>query len=321
MENTTEIIKESIQKAKESLARIIIGQDRVIELALITVFSGGHALLEGVPGIAKTLMVKSIAKIISTSFNRIQFTPDLMPSDITGNNVFNMKTSEFTLVKGPIFSCFVLADEINRAPAKTQAALLQAMQEKQVSIDGRTYQLPKNFTVFATQNPIEFEGTYPLPEAMKDRFLIKISIDYPLEQDELTLISRISQNDSQEDNLDKELCKEVLNEHILSMVKESLNIITVKDELIRYIVKLVRKTREFPPILVGGSPRASQALLQTSRILAVIRNRDFVTPDDIKDMALPVLAHRLILRPEYEIEGLRMEEVINDIVRQCEIPR
>ncbi len=321
MENTTEIIKESIQKAKESLAKIIIGQDRVIELALITVFSGGHALLEGVPGIAKTLMVKAIAKIISTSFNRIQFTPDLMPSDITGNNVFNMKTSEFTLVKGPVFSCFVLADEVNRAPAKTQAALLQAMQEKQVSIDGRTYQLPKNFTVFATQNPIEFEGTYPLPEAMKDRFLIKISIDYPLEQDELTLISRISQNDSPEDNLDKGLCEEVLNENILSMVKESLSVITVKDELIRYIVKLVRKTREFPPILIGGSPRASQALLQTSRVLAVIRNRDFVTPDDIKDMALPSLAHRLILRPEYEIEGIKIEEVINDIVKQCEIPR
>jgi MoxR-like ATPase len=321
MENTTEIIKESIQKAKENLAKIIIGQDRVIELALITVFSGGHALLEGVPGIAKTLMVKAIAKIISTSFNRIQFTPDLMPSDITGNNVFNMKTSEFTLVRGPIFSCFVLADEVNRAPAKTQAALLQAMQEKQVSIDGKTYQLPKNFTVFATQNPIEFEGTYPLPEAMKDRFLIKISIDYPLEQDELTLVSKISQNDSPEDNLDKELTEEVLNENILSMVKESLNIITIKDELIRYIVKLVRKTREFPPILIGGSPRASQALLHTARVLAVLRNRDFVTPDDIKDMALPVFAHRLILRPEYEIEGLKIEEVINNIVKQCEIPR
>ena len=321
MENTTMTIKESIQKAKEGLAKIIIGQDSVIELALITVFSGGHALLEGVPGIAKTLMVKAIAKIISTNFNRIQFTPDLMPSDITGNNVFNMKASEFTLVKGPIFSCFVLADEINRAPAKTQAALLQAMQEKQVSIDGKTYQLPENFTVFATQNPIEFEGTYPLPEAMKDRFLIKISIDYPLEQDELTLISKISQNDSPEDNLDKEFTEEVLNENILSVVKKSLNTIIIKDELIRYIVKLVRKTRDFPPILIGGSPRASQALLQTARILAVLRNRDFVTPDDIKDMAIPVLSHRLILRPEYEIEGLKIEEVINDIVKQCEIPR
>ncbi|MGA1842818.1 MAG: AAA family ATPase [bacterium] len=321
MEDTTTMIKESIQKAKENLAKIIIGQDRVIELALITVFSGGHALLEGVPGIAKTLMVKAIAKIISSSFNRIQFTPDLMPSDITGNNVFNMKTSEFTLVRGPIFSCFVLADEINRAPAKTQAALLQAMQEKQVSIDGRTYQLPVNFTVFATQNPIEFEGTYPLPEAMKDRFLIKISIDYPLEQDELTLISKISQNDSPEDNLDKKLTEEVLNENTLSVVKKSLNTVVIKDELIRYIVKLVRKTRDFPPVLIGGSPRASQALLQTARVLAVLRDRDFVTPDDIKDMAIPVLSHRLILRPEYEIEGLKMEEVIHDIVKQCEIPR
>jgi len=305
----------------KNLAKIIIGQERVIDLTLVTVFSGGHALLEGVPGIAKTLMVKAISKIISTSFNRIQFTPDLMPSDITGNNVFNMKTSEFNLVKGPIFSCFVLADEINRAPAKTQAALLQAMQEKQVSIDGTTYQLPQNFTVFATQNPIEFEGTYPLPEAMKDRFLIKISIDYPSEEDEVILITKISQNEAPEDNLGKILTKAILNEDILSMVKSSLNLITVEDELIRYIVKLIRKTREFPSILIGGSPRASQALLHTSRVLAVLRDRDFVTPDDIKDMVKPVLAHRLILRPEYEIEGLKIEEVIDDILKQCEIPR
>jgi MoxR-like ATPase len=321
MTNQTEIIKESLLKAKDHLAKIIIGQERVIDLALVTVFSGGHALLEGVPGIAKTLMVKAIAKIISTSFNRIQFTPDLMPSDITGNNVFNMKTSEFTLVKGPIFSCFVLGDEINRAPAKTQAALLQAMQERQVSIDGTTYQLPDNFTVFATQNPIEFEGTYPLPEAMKDRFLIKISIDYPAEQDEVTLISKISQNDAPEDKLEKVLKEKILNEKILSMIKQSLNLITIEEELIRYIVKIIRKTREFPSILIGGSPRASQALLHTSRVLAVLRNRDFVTPDDIKDMVIPVLSHRLILRPEYEIEGLRIEEVINDIIKQCEIPR
>ncbi len=321
MKNKTEIIKENLQKAKENLAKIIIGQEKVIELALVTVFSGGHALLEGVPGIAKTLMVKAVSKIISASFNRIQFTPDLMPSDITGNNVFNLKTSEFKLAKGPIFSCFVLADEVNRAPAKTQAALLQAMQERQVSIDGETYQLSKNFTVFATQNPIEFEGTYPLPEAMKDRFLIKISIDYPMEQDEVTLITKISQKDSPEDNLEKELTEKVLSEDILSMVKESLNLITIEDELIQYIVKLVRKTREFPPILIGGSPRASQALLLTSRVLAVLRDRDFVTPDDIKDMVKPVMAHRLILRPEYEIEGLKIEEVIDDIIKQCEIPR
>ena len=321
MENKTEIIKESLQQAREKLGKVIIGQERVIDLALVTVFSGGHALLEGVPGIAKTLMVRAISKIISASFNRIQFTPDLMPSDITGNNVFNMKTSEFALVKGPIFSCFVLADEINRAPAKTQAALLQAMQEKQVSIDGTTYPLSQNFTVFATQNPIEFEGTYPLPEAMKDRFLIKISIDYPSEEDEVILISKISQNEAPEDKLEKVLTKAVLNENMLSMIKSSLNLITIEDELIRYIVKLIRKTREFPSILIGGSPRASQALLHTSRILAVLRNRDFVTPDDIKDMVKPVLAHRLILRPEYEIEGLKMEEVIDDIVKQCEIPR
>jgi len=321
MDEKTAVIKENLRKAKEHLARIIIGQERVIELALVTVFSGGHALLEGVPGIAKTLMVKAIARITSASFNRIQFTPDLMPSDITGSNVFNMKTSEFTLVKGPLFSCFLLADEVNRAPAKTQAALLQAMQEKQVSIDGTTYQLPPNFTVFATQNPIEFEGTYPLPEAMKDRFLIKISIDYPSEQDETALITRVSRNNAPEDALDKVLTEQVLNEEILSSVKASLNMITIEEELIQYIVRLIRKTREYPPVLIGGSPRASQALLHTSRVLAVLRERDFVTPDDIKDMIKPVLSHRLILRPEYEIEGLKIDEVIEDIVKQCEIPR
>jgi MoxR-like ATPase len=321
LHNNTETIKESLQKAKEALSRVVIGQEGVKELALVTVFSGGHALLEGVPGIAKTLMVKAISKILDTSFNRIQFTPDLMPSDITGNTIFNMKTSEFSLVKGPVFSCFLLADEINRAPAKTQSALLQAMQEKQVSIDGSTYQLSKNFTVFATQNPIEFEGTYPLPEAMKDRFLIKISIDYPLEAEEIELISRLSMNDSPEENLEKGGIEAVLNEAILSGIRESLNLITIEEQLIRYIVKLIRATREYPAVLIGGSPRASQALLQTARVLAVLRNRDFVTPDDIKDMTRPVLAHRIILRPEYEIEGLKIEEVIEEITRQCEIPR
>ncbi|MFH0925305.1 MAG: MoxR family ATPase [bacterium] len=321
LEEKLKVITEGLKIAQDNLAKVIIGQEEAIQLALVTIFAGGHALLEGVPGIAKTLMVKALSKIFATSFNRIQFTPDLMPSDITGTNIFNLKTSEFSLVRGPVFSSFVLADEINRAPAKTQAALLQAMQEKQVSIDGKTYILPKNFIVFATQNPIEFEGTYSLPEAMKDRFLVKINVAYPKEEDEITLISNLSKNSSPEQNLEKVLSKPVLNEEVLTFIKASLNLITVKDELVSYIVRLIRKTREFPPILLGGSPRASQALLTTSRVLAVLRNRNFVTPDDIKDMAKSVLAHRLILKPEYEIEGLKIEEVIGEIIKKCEVPR
>jgi len=315
MEKKMNMIKESVKRCKENISKIIIGQERVVENALITIFSGGHALLEGVPGIAKTLLVKALSKIMHTTFNRIQFTPDLMPSDITGNNIFNLKTSEFYLVKGPIFSTFVLADEINRSPAKTQAALLQAMQEKQVSIDGETYELSRNFTVFATQNPIEFEGTYPLPEAMKDRFLIKISMGYPSESEEMELIKKLSKNESPEQNLEKGVIEPVINEDALLMIRQSLNLITIEEELIHYIIKVVRNTREYPPLLIGGSPRASQALLQTSRVLAVLRNRDFVTPDDIKDMLKPVLSHRLILRPEYEIEGLKIEEVIEEIIK------
>lgn len=321
MNENTEILQKALTRIKAEVAKVIIGYDDIVEKALISIFSGTHALIEGVPGVAKTLLVRTLAHVMKCDFSRIQFTPDLMPTDITGTHVFNLQKDMFSLVKGPVFTTFLLADEINRAPAKTQSALLQAMQERTVTIDRETHKLPENFTVFATQNPIEYEGTYPLPEAQKDRFMLKITMDHPEREDELTLAKRMLGKDSPESTLAGGAVKQILTPEIVTKLRSSLEGILVKEELIAYIVDIVRRTRKYQSVLVGAGPRATQALLLASRAYAAIKGRDFVTPDDIKSMAVPVLEHRLILRPEYEIEGMTVREVIENILKDIAVPR
>ena len=321
MNENTEILRKVLVKTKQEVAKVIIGYEHVVDQALIAIFTGTHALVEGVPGVGKTLMVRTLAHVMNCDFARIQFTPDLMPTDITGTNVFNLQTNAFSLVKGPVFSTFLLADEINRAPAKTQSALLQAMQERTVTIDRETHQLSANFTVFATQNPIEYEGTYPLPEAQKDRFMLKIAMDSPGKDDELTLAHRMLGNDAPEDTLASGAVQQIITPEVLTRLRKALQEILVKEDLVSYIVEIVRKTRTHQSVLVGAGPRATQALLLSSRAFAAINGRNFVTPDDIKAMTHPVLTHRIILRPEYEIEGLTVKEVIENILKEITVPR
>ncbi|PWT91574.1 MAG: magnesium chelatase [Acidobacteria bacterium] len=317
----TERLREVLNRARTEIGKVIIGQKEVIDRALITIFSGNHALVEGVPGVAKTLLVRTLGQVLGCPNQRIQFTPDLMPADIIGTNVFNLQRNEFTLVKGPVFTTFLLADEINRAPAKTQSALLQAMQERQVTIDRESYPLSPNFTVFATQNPIEYEGTYPLPEAQKDRFMLKINMDYPTGEDELQLAQRMLGASAPETVLASGQLEQVVGHDELFELRQSLGHVVVREELVHYIVEIVRATRKNPSILVGAGPRATQALLLSSRVFAALSGRDFVTPDDIKEMAFPVLDHRLILRPEFELEGLTEKEVIQKTLQEIAVPR
>jgi MoxR-like ATPase len=321
MDHTIDRLKEILLRSREEIAKVIIGQDEVVNKALITIFTGSHALVEGVPGVAKTLLVRTIGRVLGCPSQRIQFTPDLMPADIVGTNVFNLQRNEFTLVKGPVFTTFLLADEINRAPAKTQSALLQAMQERQVTIDRDNHPLSPNFTVFATQNPIEYEGTYPLPEAQKDRFLLKIEMTYPDLEEEKMLAQRMLGEDAPEKVLSTGAVHTVIQEEELPGLRQSLSGIVVREELVRYVVDLVRATRKHNTILVGAGPRATQALLLSSRAHSAISGRDYVTPDDVKAMAYPVFAHRLILRPEFELEGLTVTEVIQKILQEIAVPR
>jgi len=321
MNENTEILKKALLRTKQEVARVIIGYEHVVDQALIAIFTGSHALIEGVPGVAKTLLVRTLAHVMRCDFARIQFTPDLMPTDITGTHVFNLQTNEFSLVKGPVFSTFLLADEINRAPAKTQSALLQAMQERTVTIDRQTHELSPNFTVFATQNPIEYEGTYPLPEAQKDRFMLKITMDLPGKDEELTLAQRMLGKDAPENTLASGAVQQIITPEVLTKLRMALEGILVKQDLVSYVVDIVRKTRTHQSILVGAGPRATQALLLSSRAFATINGRDFVTPDDIKTMTYPVLEQRLTLRPEYEIEGLTVKEVIENILKEIAVPR
>ncbi len=316
-----ERVQETLFKAREEVGKVIIGQKEIIDRSFIAIFTGHHALIEGVPGVAKTLLVRTLAKVLGCPFSRIQFTPDLMPSDITGINVFNLQKGEFILVKGPVFTTFLLADEINRAPAKTQSALLQAMQEKRVSIDGETHALSPNFTVFATQNPIEYEGTYPLPEAQKDRFMFKVSMDYPAKEEEMLLAKSSLGSAPPETLLDQDAVRTVVNEKDLSAFREALLKVTLKEELAAYAVEIVRATREHESLLVGAGPRATQALLLSSRAHALLKGRDFATPDDVKAMTAPVLGHRLVMRPEFEIEELTIKEVIQQILETVAVPR
>jgi MoxR-like ATPase len=310
-----------LDAARTEVRKVIIGQDAVIDRALIAIFTGHHALIEGVPGVAKTLLVRTLARVLGCEFNRIQFTPDLMPADITGTNVFNLQRNEFTLVPGPVFTTFLLADEINRAPAKTQSALLQAMQERRVTIDRDTHPLSPNFTVFATQNPVEYEGTYPLPEAQKDRFMLKVSMDVPDRESELALAHRMLGTNAPEATLEAGAVQAVITGEDLLAMRHALEQLTVRDELVAYVVDIVRATRRSDSVLVGAGPRATQALLLASRAAAALAGRDFVSPDDVKSMTEPVLGHRLVLRPEYEIEGVTVSEVIGRILEQVAVPR
>jgi MoxR-like ATPase len=302
------------------LRKTIVGQDEVIEQILVALLAEGHALLEGVPGTAKTLIVKTLAAIIGAKFTRIQFTPDLMPSDITGTNVFNMQTTQFTLRHGPIFTDILLADEINRTPPKTQAALLEAMEERQATIDGERYPLSPIFTVLATENPIEYEGTYPLPEAQLDRFLLKIIIDYPRDAEEAEIVSRWDAgfNSHRLENVEIQMLPDPA---AIQQCRKEIRDMRVEPGVQKYIVDTVRRTRNHASILYGASPRASVAMLLCSKALAAVRGRDFVTPDDIRDIAPSVLRHRLSLRAEAELDGMTSDAVISEMIKSVEVPR
>jgi MoxR-like ATPase len=316
------MLLDTLARARAEVGKVIIGQQDAVDRALITIFTGHHALIEGVPGVAKTLLVRTLARVLGCEFARIQFTPDLMPADITGTNVFNLQSGDFKLVKGPVFTSLLLADEINRAPAKTQSALLQAMQERAVTIDRETHALPSNFTVFATQNPIEYEGTYPLPEAQKDRFMMKIAMGCPGREDELVLAQReLAGAEAPEATLAAGTVMPVVTVEALGSLRRQLSGVVVRDELVGYLVDVVRGTRTHESILVGAGPRATQSLLLASRALAALAGRDYVTPDDVKAMAPAVLEHRLILRPEFEIEGVSVREVIQRLLEQVTVPR
>ncbi|MBX3281919.1 MAG: MoxR family ATPase [Acidobacteria bacterium] len=305
---------------RSELAKTVVGQYAVIEQILIAMLAEGHALLEGVPGTAKTLTIKTLAQILGSQYSRIQFTPDLMPSDITGTNVFNMRTSEFNLRRGPIFTDILLADEINRTPPKTQAALLEAMEERQTTIDGEPYKLSPIFTVLATENPIEYEGTYPLPEAQLDRFLLKILIDYPAEAEEQEIVARWDAGFNSR-RLEAVDIVPIEDPSALQQCRFEVRNMKAEAGVQKYIVDMTRRTRNHPAVSYGASPRASIALLLCSKALAAIRERDFPTPDDVRDVALPVLRHRLSLRAEAELDGATTDSVISDILTTLEVPR
>jgi MoxR-like ATPase len=309
---------DSISAIKNELGTVIVGQSKMIDQLLVAILANGHVLLEGVPGVAKTITAKLIAKTMNVGFSRIQFTPDLMPSDILGTSVYDLKKSEFEFKKGPIFSNLILIDEINRAPAKTQAALFEVMEERQITMDGTRYVLDTPFLVIATQNPIEQEGTYRLPEAQLDRFLFKITIDYPKLDEEITIIQRehVLQNNGKLENI-----KAILSGSDIKNYQSLVKQVLVEPELIEYIAKIVMNTRENAFLYLGASPRASIAILNAAKGFAALRGRDFVTPEDIKEAAIPVLQHRVIVTPEREMEGISSVEIIKQIIETVAIPR
>jgi MoxR-like ATPase len=305
---------------RAELRKVIVGQDETIEQALVALFAEGHALVEGVPGTAKTLLVKTLARILGAEFTRIQFTPDLMPSDITGTNVFNPSTATFSLRRGPVFTDVLLADEINRTPPKTQAALLEAMEERQVSIDGETHPLSPVFTVFATENPIEYEGTYPLPEAQLDRFLLKIVVGYPSAEEESRVVSNWDEGFNARRLQDVDV-RPLADAEAVSRCRAEVRAARVEEGVRRYLVEIVRRTREHPSVSYGASPRASVALLLCAKALAALRGREFATPDDVRDISRPVLRHRISLRADAELDGATADGVIGDILNTVEVPR
>ncbi|MFN8287050.1 MAG: MoxR family ATPase [Chitinophagales bacterium] len=311
-------LEETVNKIKTEVQKVVIGQDTMIDLILTSILTGGHILLEGVPGIAKTLTAKLIARSLSVGFSRVQFTPDLMPTDLTGTNVYNLKTSEFSFNRGPIFSNLVLIDEINRAPAKTQAALFEVMEEKQITVDGKTYKMEFPFIVLATQNPVEQEGTYRLPEAQLDRFLFRIKINYPTLENEKDILKRFKEDFNMETAAQVQA---VVGRDELQRCQDIIKSIYIKDELLDYIAQIVHQTRNSGDLFLGASPRASLAIMKASKAYAGINGRDFVTPDDIQTVAYPVLNHRIILTPEREMENMRAEDVIKQIINGIEVPR
>lgn len=304
---------------RAELSKVIVGQQEVLDQFLLVLIGGGHAVVEGVPGLAKTLTVKTMARVLGLGFQRVQCTADLMPADVTGTNVFNMSTSSFSLHRGPVFTDLLLVDEINRTAPRTQAALLEAMEERQVTIDGTRHALPDNFTVLATQNPVEFEGTYPLPEAQLDRFLLKIKIAYPSEMEETEILGRHSSGFDARSAGDIPI--DPLAPGILTKAREEVRAVRVEPGLLNYIVTLVRRTRDWPAISLGASPRASVGLLAVSRAIAGMDGRDYLLPDDVKAAALPVLRHRVILKPEADLEGLTADQAIAQVLASVEIPK
>lgn len=304
---------------RTEMSKVIVGQREVVDQLLLVLICNGHAVVEGVPGLAKTLAVKSLARVCGLAFQRVQCTPDLMPADVTGTNVFNLGSNTFSLHRGPIFTDLLLVDEINRTSPRTQAAFLEAMEERQVTIDGVRYPLPGNFAVFATQNPIEFEGTYPLPEAQLDRFLFKIRISYPSDQEEIQIISRYARGfDSRHFD---EIPLAPLDLALLPEARREIDAVRVEPALHAYVVSIVRRTRDWPAISLGASPRAAIGLFLVARAMAGMDGRDYLLPDDVKAAALPVLRHRILLKPEADLEGLTTDQVITRVINSVEVPK
>jgi len=311
-------LNEQVKKIKEEIGKVIVGQETMIDLLITAILADGHVLIEGVPGVAKTLTAKLLSRIISVDFSRIQFTPDLMPSDVLGTSVYNLKTSEFEFKAGPIFSNIVLIDEINRAPAKTQAALFEVMEERQVTVDGHTHKMKSPYMVLATQNPIEQEGTYRLPEAQLDRFLFKIAVNYPTQDEEIEILSRHHERKGFQPVAE---VNSVLTADQIHGFRQFVQQVHIEKNLLTYIAQIIQETRNNPMVFLGASPRASIAILMGAKSYAMINGRDFVSPEDIKFTALPVLRHRIILSPEKEMEGVSADEVVKQIVDKIEVPR
>jgi MoxR-like ATPase len=311
-------LQHAVDNIYREIRRVLVGQDELIRLLITAVLADGHVLIEGVPGIAKTLSARLISKTLSVDFSRIQFTPDLMPSDVLGTTVFNPRDAHFEFKRGPIFSNMVLIDEINRAPAKTQAALFEVMEEKQVTMDGTTYPMELPFMVLATQNPIEQEGTYRLPEAQLDRFLFKINVPYPNEQEETDMLSRFNLHDVPDPVV---LVQPVLTAATIAQLRGQIRGLHIEEPLLRFIARLTQATRQHKSLYLGASPRASLALMHASKATAAMIGRDFVTPEDVLEVAVPVLRHRILLTPEKEMEGTTEEDVIRQIIQSIEIPR
>ena len=312
-------VPQLVQHLREEMGKVVVGQDELRNQCVIALLCRGHVLLEGVPGIAKTLTVKALSRLMGLGFQRVQCTSDLMPADIVGTNILNMATSVFQLHPGPVFTDLLLVDEVNRMPPRTQAALLECMEEHQVTIDGKGYPLSPFFTVFATQNPIEFEGTYPLPEAQLDRFLLKLRVTYPAVQDEVRLLANV-QNGFESRELEK-MNLIAIEPGLLAQAREEVKAATVEEALFSYIVQIVRRTRDWPSLSLGASPRAAVSLMVVSKAFAAIDGRDYVIPDDVKTSSRPVLRHRIMLRPEADLEGITPDQVLDDVLRAVEVPK